>query len=98
MEISLGISDDINRTLSRFSVIKKKGKPEPFLSSFIERTARSKGNDYEYSKPSNSNDNYKPSKQVDLLETFENPQIPVSNNTQQKPQANTVNDLLFVYK
>ena len=97
MEISLGISDDINRTLSRFSVIKKKGKPEPFLSSFIERTARSKGNDYGYSKPSKSNDNYKPSKQVDLLDTFDNPQIPVSNNIQQKPQENTVNDLLDIF-
>ena len=96
MEISLGVSDDINRTLSRFSVLKKRGKPEPFLSSFIEKTARTGGNDYGYSKPSYSNDSYKPSKAVNLLETFDNPQIPV-NNSQPKPQANTVNDLLDIF-
>ena len=45
-------------------------------------------------KPSHSND--KPSKQVDLLDTFDT-EIPVSNNTQQKPQANTVNDLLDIF-
>ena len=96
MEITLGVSDEINRTRSRFSVLKKRGKPEPFLSSFIEKIARTGGNDYGYSKPSYSNDSYKPSKEVNLLETFDNPQIPV-NNVQPKPQANTVNDLLDIF-
>lgn len=97
MEISLGVADDINRTLERFKILKKKGKPDPFLSSFIEKRALTGGNDYSYSKPpSKSKSNY-PQKQVNLLESFDNPQIPINNPPQQTQQSNTVNDLLDIF-
>ena len=64
-----------NTNAIKYDLAKKRGKPEPFLSSFIEKIARTGGNDYGYSKPSYSNDSYKPSKEVkvNVTNTTTNP-------------------------
>src|SRR5690606_35937089 len=36
LEILLGLNDDINRTITRYDVIRSKKKPEPFISAFLE--------------------------------------------------------------
>ena len=37
MEITIGVSEDINRTLNRYEMITLRKKPEQFISSFLEK-------------------------------------------------------------
>lgn len=39
MDITIAIDEDINRTMNRYENLRNRSKPEPFLSSFVEKNA-----------------------------------------------------------
>ena len=53
MEITIGVSEDINRTLNRYEMITLRKKPDQFVSSFLEKDNFFKGN-----KKRKKNQNY----------------------------------------
>ena len=63
MDLTLGVDEDINRTLTRYEHLKNRQKHDPFLSSFVEKNAMNDIPMISKSKSKSSSHNYAPSNQ-----------------------------------
>lgn len=113
MEISLGVAEDVNRTLKRFDVLVKGRKPDPFLSYFVESNAKNSESTYtgrrELPVNTYSNDNTNSNANFDIFQGYE---VSSHNNNNQSNQyglqqnqinnsiqknTDTVNDLFDIF-
>ena len=89
MDLTLGVDEDINRTLTRYEHLKNRQKPDPFLSSFVEKNAMNDIPMVSKSKSKSSSHNYAPSNQ----QSSNNPGL----NIKPDPDVKSVNDLFDIF-
>ncbi len=76
LELCLGINDDINKTITRYDVIRSKSKPEPFVSHFeiLSQESfqkKSRNNKYEESRSISKSPDYKINKGKQSNDAFD---------------------------
>ena len=86
MDLTIAIDEDINRTMNRYEFLRNRAKPEPFLSSFVEKNAM---NDVPMKQKSKKNNN-PPSNNKQS-----NPQPKL--NVQPDPNVKSVDDIFDIF-
>lgn len=87
MDITIAIDEDINRTMNRYENLRNRSKPEPFLSSFVEKNAM---NDIPMRQKSKKSNN-PPSN----INRQNNPQPKL--NVQPDPSVKSVDDVFDIF-
>ena len=87
MDLTIAIDEDINRTMNRYENLRNRSKPEPFLSSFVEKNAM---NDIPMRQKSKKSNN--PPSNINIQN---NPQPKL--NVQPDPSVKSVDDIFDIF-